>query len=171
MKNNRISSIATSKLFRRGLLAIFFLACVALLSLSGSRVSSQTSTPTPPPQAQNETKPVGRLISDAKTAGRDFPAVEPFNRQPRSAAADAAQRRAVTAGSILQLRPNSLSELVNRNAQSLTLRLPTFAGRPVELELVQVNPFAQGFNVVTSGSNGQPVAYEHGVHYWGVIKD
>lgn len=170
MKNNRISSIAHSKLLRRGLLAIFFLVCVALLSLSGSRVSSQTSTPTPPPQEQNETKPVGRLISDAKRTGRDFPTVEPFNRQTRSVAADAARRRAVTAGSILQLRPNALAELVNRNAPSLTLRLPTFAGPSVELELVQVDLFAQGFNVVTSDSNGQPVTYDRGVHYWGLIK-
>jgi hypothetical protein len=68
------------------------------------------------------------------------------------------------------LRSNAPEDLVNSNAQSLTLRLPTFAGPPVELELVQVNPFAEGFNVVTSDSNGQPVAYERGVHYSGVIK-
>jgi hypothetical protein len=102
MKNNRIFTIARHKLLRRGLLAIFFLVCVALLSLSGSQVSSQTSTPTTPPQAQDETKPVDRLIKDAKSAGRDFTTVEPFNRQTRSVAADVARRRAVTAGSILQ---------------------------------------------------------------------
>lgn len=173
MKNNRVSSIAHSKLLRTGLLAVFFIVCVALLSLSGSRVSSQTSTPTPPappPQAQNPAKPAGQLVSEAKRAGRAFPAVEPFNRQTRSAADNAAQRRAVTAGSILQLRPNALAELVNRNAPSLTLRLPTHGGPPVELELVQVNLFAEGFNVFTSDSNGQPVPHERGVHYWGVVK-
>src|SRR5216110_1851475 len=132
MKNNRISTIARSKLLRSGSLAIFFLVCVALLSLSGSRVSSKTSTPTTPPHAQDETKPVGRLISDAKRAGRDFPTVEPFNRQTRSAVTEVASRRAVKAGSILQLRPNALADLVNRKAPSLTLQLPTFAGPPVE---------------------------------------
>ena len=166
MKNNRFVG---SKLLKRSLLAIFFLVFVALLALSGSRVSSQTSTPTPPPQANNEAKPVSRLIDDAKRAGRDFPIVEPFNRQTRSAAADVARRRAVRAGTILQLRSNALAELVGRNAQSLTLRLPSFTGPPVELELVQVNLFAPGFNVKTSDS-GVPVTYEHGMHYWGVIK-
>ncbi len=86
MKN---SSIMRSKLLRRGLLPIFFVIWVAvLLSLSGSRVSSQSSEPTQPPQARNdEVKPVSRLVDDAKRAGGDFQIVEPFNRQTRSAAA------------------------------------------------------------------------------------
>ena len=160
-----------SKLLRGGLLAIFFLVCVAaLLSLSGSRVSSQTSRPTPPPQANDEVKSVARLVADTKRAGRDFPTVEPFNREARSAAADVARRRAVRAGSILQLRGDALADLVNRNAPALTLRLPSFAGPPVELELVRVNLFAPNFNVVTSSSNGAPVTYDHGVHYWGVMR-
>ena len=171
MKNNRISSITRSKLLRRGVLAFFFLVCVAaLLALSGSRVSSQNSEPIQPLQAKNEAKPVPRLIDDAKRAGREFPIVEVFNRQTRSAVADVARRRAVKAGTVLQLRRDVLADLVNRNAQSLTLHLPTFAGTPVELELVQVNLFAPGFNVVTSDSNGEPVTYEQGTHYWGMIK-
>lgn len=168
---NHISSIKRSKLFRGSLLAIFFFVCVALLSMSGSRVSSQTSTPAPPPQAMNEAKPVTQLVDEAKRAGREFPTVEPFNRQTRSVGADPTRRRAVKAGSVLQLRQNALAELVRSNAPSLTLRLPTFGGSPVELELVKSNIFAPNFKLVTSASNGAPVAFEHGVHYWGVIKD
>src|SRR5215510_12400915 len=105
MKN----SITGSRLLRWSLLVILFVACVALLSLSGSRrVSSQTSNPTPPPQARNEAKPVSLLIDNAKRAGRNFPSAEPFNPQTRSAAADPARRRAVKAGSVLQLRQNAL---------------------------------------------------------------
>ena len=170
MKYSRLSSIIRSKLLRRGLLIIFFLACAALLSLSGSQVSSQNSEAAQPPQARNEAKPLSRMIDDAKRAGRNFQPVEVFNRETRSVAADAARRRAVKAGSVLQLRREALAELVNRKEQSLTLRLPTFAGPPTELELVQVNLFAQGFKVVTSDSNNAPVTYDHGVHYWGVMK-
>ncbi len=36
--------------------------------------------------------------------------------------------------------------------------------------MVQVDLFAPGFKVVTSDSNGAAVNYEHGVHYWGMIK-
>lgn len=172
MKNNRISSTIRSSLFRRGLLVFMFAVCVAiLLSLSGPRrVSSQTSNPPQPPQARNDAKPVSLLIANAKSAGRNFPLAEPFNPQTRSAAADAAQRRAVRAGTVLQLRQNALADLVNRNEQSLTLRLPTFGGPPVELELVQVNLFAPNFRVTTSDSQGAPVEVEPGVHYWGAIK-
>src|ERR1044071_8219006 len=140
MRNKRISSIARSTLLPRVLLAFFFAVCVVLVALSGSRVLSQSSAVTPPPQARNdEVKPVARLVADAKRAGRDFQAAEVFNPQTRSVAADPARRRAVRAGSILQLRRDALAELVSRNAPSLTLRLPTFGGPPVELELVQVN--------------------------------
>ena len=168
MKNSSMGN----KLLRRGLLVLLFVACVTiLLSLTGSqRVSSQTSNPTPPPQARNEAKPVSLMIDNAKRAGRNFPLAEPFNPQTRSAAADAAQRRAVNAGTVLQLRENALADLVNRNEQSLTLRLPRFGGPPVELELVQVNLFAPNFKVTTSDSQGAAVAVEPGVHYWGVIK-
>jgi hypothetical protein len=110
------------------------------------------------------------MIDNAKRAGRNFPLAEPFNPQTRSAAADAAQRRAVKAGTVLQLRQNALADLVNRNEQSLTLRLPRFGGPPVELELVQVNLFAPNFKVTTSDSQGAAVAVEPGVHYWGAIK-
>jgi hypothetical protein len=170
MKPNRNYSIVRSKLFRGSLLAIFLLTCLALLSLSGSRVSSQSSTPPRPPQAKNEAKPISRMIENAKRSGRAFPTAEPFNRQTRSVADDTIRRRALRAGTVLQLRQDALAELVSRNAPNLTLHLPTFAGAPVELELVQVKLFAPGFNVVTSSSQGKPVTYQHGIHYWGVMK-
>ncbi len=167
MNYNRI---LRSKLFRVSLLAIFVAGCAILLGLSGSRVSSQTSERTPPPQAKNENKRVSRLINDAKSGGRKFPLKEPFDRQTRSATTDANRRRAVTAGTILHLRRKDLAELLNNDEPSLTLRLPTHGGPPVELELMKVNLFAPGFNVVTSTSNDRPVTYQHGAHYWGVIK-
>src|SRR5829696_4162138 len=169
MKRNRISSVLRTSLLRRGALTIFFV-CVAMWGLSGPQLSSETSAQMQPPQSNSEARSVARLVSDARKAGSNFQTVELFQRQTRSVAADAVRRRSVKAGSVLQLRQDALPNLVRGNAQSLTLRLPTFAGTPIELELVQVNLFAPGFNVVTSDSNGQPVAYEHGVHYWGVIK-
>jgi hypothetical protein len=170
MKLKRIYSIVRSKLFRGSLLAVFLFGCVALLSLSGSRVSSQTSTPPQPPRANNEAKPISRMIENAKRSGRNFPTAEPFNGQTRSVATDTIRRRALKAGTVLQLRQNALAELVDRKASSLTLHLPTFGGTPVELELVQVDLFAPRFKVVTSSSQGQAVTYQDGVHYWGVMK-
>lgn len=168
MKDNRISSILRSNVLRGSLLAIFFIACAVLLGFSGSRVSSQAPERPQPPQAKN--KPVSRLVDDAKRAGRPFPIAEPFDRQTRSAVADAARRSAVRDGTILQFRQNGLASLRNTDTPNLTLRLPRHGGPPVELELVKVNLFAPGFNVVTSTSNEQPVPYQHGAHYWGVIK-
>jgi hypothetical protein len=48
--------------------------------------------------------------------------------------------------------------------------VPAFGGSPVELELVKVELLAPNFFVATSKSQGAPVAYKRGVHYWGTIK-
>lgn len=169
MKHNQISSIIRTKLLRRGLLTIFFFVCIALSGLPGVRVLSETSAPNPPSQANSDTKPVSRMINDAKAAGSDFQTVELFQRQTGSAAASATLSQAVKAGTVLHLQENALPNLISRNGQSLTLILPTLNGF-VELELVKVNLFAAGFKVMTSDSKDQPVPYEHGAYYWGVIK-
>lgn len=150
--------------------SILFLVCIALLALFGTPLSSETSAQRETLATPIQTKAVSRLVENAKLAGRDFPAVEVFDRQTRSVLADVVRRRAVKAGTVLKLRPNALSDLVNKNSETLTLHVPTFGGSPVELELVQVDLFAPNFFVATSASQGAPVAYNRGVHYWGSIK-
>lgn len=53
---------------------------------------------------------------------------------------------------------------------ALEFSFPYKNGRTVTLELVQVDPFADGFSVVTSESNGEAVEYTPGVYYHGIIK-
>lgn len=48
--------------------------------------------------------------------------------------------------------------------------LPTQSGEQLELELVLQSPLATGFYVSTNESNNQPVAYEPGAYYRGLIK-
>jgi len=150
--------------------ATLLFVCIAFLALSRSPLSSQSSAQRQTVLPANESKPVSRLVENAKRAGKDFSVVEVFDRQTRSAVADAARKRAVKAGAVLRLRPNALSDLVNRDLETLTMRVPSFGGPPVELELVKVHLFAPNFVVATSNSQGAPVAYERGVHYWGTIK-
>ncbi len=154
----------------RLLVSILFLVCVALITLFGSPLSSETSAQRQTLLAPNEIKPAARLVQNAKHTGRDFSAVEVFDPQTRSVVADVARRRAVKAGTVLKLRPNVLLDVVNKKSETLTLRVPTFGGSPVELELVRVNLLAPNFFVATSDSQGAPVAYNRGVHYWGTIK-
>lgn len=152
-------------------LSAMLFVCIVLLALSGSSLSFKSSAQRQTlSAARNESKPVSRLVENAKRAGRDFPAVEVFDRQTRSAVAEVARKRAVRAGTVLQLRPKALSDLVEKDLETLTMRVPVFGGPPVDLELVKVHLFAPNFVVATSDSKGAPVAYNHGVHYWGRIK-
>ena len=170
MKNTRTASIIRTKLLRRGSLTILFFVCIAISGLSGVRVSSESSEPSPSSQTNSQVKPVSRLINDAKAAGSDFQSVELFQRQTGSVATSATLSQAVKAGTVLHLHEGALPNLLNSNSQSLTLVLPTQADGFIELELVRVNIFGGGFKVVTSDSKDQPVPYEAGAHYWGVIK-
>ena len=53
---------------------------------------------------------------------------------------------------------------------ALEITLP-YKESEIIVDLVQVNLFADGFQVETNTSNGQPVDYTPGVYYQGTIKD
>jgi hypothetical protein len=71
---------------------------------------------------------------------------------------------------LLQLQPTLLKRLLREQPAQLTMSLPAeFMGGEVQVELVRVNLFGPGFNVITA-SNGQAADVELGLHYRGIVK-
>lgn len=64
---------------------------------------------------------------------------------------------------------NTRNLWIERNA-GIEFTFPYKDGQTITLELVQVNPFAEGFAVITSDSEGNPVDYTPGAYYQGTIK-
>ncbi|HKQ78271.1 MAG TPA: M12 family metallo-peptidase [Blastocatellia bacterium] len=117
-----------------------------------------------------------RMIENMKRSGAEFPEVELFHVQ-EAATSDLTFRRAsaqdlLHRGQTLDLDGQMALRLASGEIPAMTLRLPNPSGKgdSVELELTRVNIFAEGFTVITSSSNGQPVDYEKSTHYRGTVK-
>lgn len=74
-----------------------------------------------------------------------------------------------TTFSTLDLQADQLAALVAAAPDYLQLYLPVEGKRQFITDLVQVDPFAEGFAVIDSRT-GQPAAIDRGVHYRGIIR-
>ncbi|MCB0654894.1 MAG: T9SS type A sorting domain-containing protein [Saprospiraceae bacterium] len=70
----------------------------------------------------------------------------------------------------LKIEPSALEKIVDAPGNKLNVRIP-FESGDFQLELIEQQIYADGFEVFTSESNGHPVPYSKGKFYRGVIKD
>ena len=109
------------------------------------------------------------LVNTAKDNETNFERAA-FFKASQQGASGLARQLPSTVFSSLQLDEEALSKALGERPQALQVSLP-FPGRqqPLTLELVQVDIFAEGFQVVRA-STGQPARVKQGLHYRGVIR-
>lgn len=110
------------------------------------------------------------LVSDARAKGESFPVHELFEEQVQSTAVSPLVQQGIQDGTILKLKEDAAEVLFKSRLSTLTLLLPSAAGKPIELELVRVDVLTSDFAVLTSDSQGLPVLIEPGIHYRGIVK-
>jgi hypothetical protein len=76
----------------------------------------------------------------------------------------------ISDGKLLTLDMASLASLYNSAPNTLELELPSGSQAPIVLELVKIQLLTDDFSLVTSTSNGQPIAYQPGVFYRGIVR-
>jgi len=82
-----------------------------------------------------------------------------------------ATRPAIENATLLHLDPAPFDELRAAPYPTLSLRIPNAYGTDFDLELVQVDLFAEGFTLGTLGNQPQEnVDYQVGAHYRGIIR-
>jgi Metallo-peptidase family M12/Repeat of unknown function (DUF5648) len=158
---------------------ILLTLCMTLLCIGNWQVFSQSNIP---PRSQVESqlpseRRIVQFVQGVKDKGESFPAVDLFERQAPSvsrrlksqAAEDETIQRAVNNSTVLKFDRSMAQSLIESDLESITLPLPTENAGTVELELVKAEIYSPDFTVVTS-SGEEPVEYEKGVHYWGVVK-
>jgi len=114
-------------------------------------------------------KPVAKAVSDSRNAGINFKTSAPFTQleSPEYKKQTSFFAKDVT---YAQLDLAAIKILHNQKNTGIILSLPYKNGL-LELELIQVNIFAEGFQVLTGEGEGAPVDYIPGVYYQGIIKD
>uniref|UniRef100_UPI000698EF43 GEVED domain-containing protein n=1 Tax=Hymenobacter terrenus TaxID=1629124 RepID=UPI000698EF43 len=122
-----------------------------------------------PAWAQPELKPIAREVASRQRGKAVFTAANDLftlNTKTKDTQMRAISE-AVSEASILELQPASQEQLLAQRPTNLSLRLPTEQGA-LDLQLYQVNPFAEGFSVSTS--SGKTSIKTPGIHYRGIIK-
>lgn len=77
---------------------------------------------------------------------------------------------AVAEGHLLELQASALQSLHSANLETFALEIPTGGKKSLVLELVRHQLLTEDFSVVSNASNGQPVDYQLGVYYRGIVR-
>ncbi|RYZ45699.1 MAG: hypothetical protein EOP49_24660, partial [Sphingobacteriales bacterium] len=120
-------------------------------------------------QDENGPSPLAQLVAESKAATRITQSFKPFTKatvNARRTAVDAILKDV----SYLTLSATETRQLWQKRPGYLELSLPTSTGAELALELAMLSPLETSFFVTTSESNGQPVPYEPGAYYRGVIR-
>ncbi len=115
-------------------------------------------------------KPIAAKIESQKSRLATLPQVQLFAITVSSNQKSVQMNSAVSNATVLEFRMNDAQNILSSKPENLNLIIPLKAGGNLELEVYKNNFFTPDFTVVTSATNGQPVPYSGGVHYWGIIK-
>ena len=88
--------------------------------------------------------------------------------QPKSEVPNATIENVVAESTVATLQTAAIQQIYNQRPQTLEVVIP-YQGASVVLRLYRVNPFAEGFKVLTH--RGETVSYTPGVYYRGIIKN
>lgn len=114
-------------------------------------------------------KPIAKKIYNKKQSSEEFLPVNLFNISPSSQQKLNELSNVVSDATVLELRKNIAQTILATHPVNINLTIPSNNGN-VEVELFQSNIFTPDFAVSTSGTNGRAVAYNGGLHYWGIVK-
>ena len=95
-------------------------------------------------------KRIPQTVIDSKTAGAIYEQRELFNRNAALISDDNVLSNAVSNGVLLTLDKAAIRQIEQNSPQFLSLPLPDGKGGTIDLELMKVNIFAEGFKVETS---------------------
>ena len=115
-------------------------------------------------------KPVAQKILEQKNRLESIGQTELFAVSGASNARSLEMNSTVSNATVLEFRKSQAPHILSAKPANLNFIIPTNSGQHIELQLYRSNIFTPDFSVVTSSSHGQPVSYNSGVHYWGIIK-
>jgi len=106
-------------------------------------------------------------VNEYKNAGKKLEKTELFRWEsniPES------KKEVLEKGAILNLNYSKLKQFANAETAGIEIKIPISADEFITLELIPNAMLDEGFRVITSESNGQPVPYTKGRYFQGIIK-
>ena len=115
-------------------------------------------------------KRIPQFVIDSKTMGAFYERRELFSSEAQVISDDNVLKNAVSDGVLLTLDKSVMRQIGQDSPQYLAVPVPDGKGGIIELELIKVNIFAEGFKVETSAPTSENYQKGLGVHYRGMIK-
>jgi hypothetical protein len=104
-------------------------------------------------------------INDQKVRGSQFFNTNLFRSVSNSGPAD------IVDAEYFEYRNSAANDLLTKRPLTLNFSIPTDKYGVLEIELVQSNILTPDFKVVSKSNENSFFNYEHGLHYWGIIKN
>lgn len=118
--------------------------------------------------AQTSQGPIAREVALTLEKGA-FPVVFPFSEGVSAAEEDGRIAGVLSRGTLLELEPEVLAQILEQGPEALRVVIPKAAGPALVLDVVASSPFAEGFSVFAASDQEEPVAVELGRYYRGII--
>lgn len=119
--------------------------------------------------AQLSLRPVAQLVNDHRASNTVFQKVNLFA-GAEAFVPSADQIEVLQSGALLSLDQAGVQAVRNTAPQAMELTLPTMQWGNLTLDLVKVNIFSPGFQVLTEESGDRPIDFTAGVFYRGILR-
>ena len=111
---------------------------------------------------------VGQAVKDVVNSGAIFKTIQVLELSKHQETAS--RSKMGNNVQVLDVNPTSLRNLIKNSPQQFSLSVPKNSRESIKLQLIKVNPLAEGFNVFTSSQKDLPTDYLPGVYYRGVVE-
>lgn len=116
-------------------------------------------------------KPVASRVLQEKQSAGEFPKSGLFAAQSQDLRNRQDLQRQWSDGLLLRLDPMQINTIRGRKQDRIELTVPVPGGKPLQLELVRGNVFSPEFTVKAASNRGATENVDHGLHYWGIVKN
>jgi hypothetical protein len=118
--------------------------------------------------AQN-LKPIAKNLQERKLQRAIFKLTELFETGNKEIQRNSQISSVLREGSVFLFNEKKAQALLSEKPANISFIIPLQSGNVLDLELYRAPIFSPDFSVITSTSNDQPVNYNAGLHYWGII--
>lgn len=121
--------------------------------------------------ANGELNPIAAKINEQQQVFKSLKKTALFQQSTLDAAKKEKVQKIVDEAAYLTVQSHELEALIKSPASYVLIDIPLLNGESITLELYQADIFSEGMAIYTASNPNQPLDYQSGIHYWGIVKD
>ncbi|MCK6693855.1 MAG: M12 family metallo-peptidase [Thermoanaerobaculia bacterium] len=123
------------------------------------------------PAFSQSLKPIASRVLQEKQSMGEFPKSGLFDVKMQAIQRGSELSKQWSEGLLLLPDAKQIAALRAKKQERIELTVPVPGEKPLQLELVRGNVFSPDFKVKTASNRGGSEDVDHGLHYWGIVKN